>query len=87
MPNDPDVVISKMQIRIGDQTIVGQVKGKEKARETYDDAIAGGHQAALLEVKEDQNFLQMTVGNIEPKQVVEVSVSLIEQAKVFEGAY
>lgn len=29
----------------------------------------------------------MTVGNIEPGQVVEVTLSFIEQAKIFEGAY
>jgi hypothetical protein len=29
----------------------------------------------------------MHVGNIEPKQMVEVEISFIEQAKIFEGAY
>ena len=89
MPNDPDFVIAKMKIKVGDQEITGSVKSKEKARETYEDAISGGHQAGLLEMKDDQEekFLQMRVGNIEPKQVIEVTITLIEQAKIFEGAY
>lgn len=29
----------------------------------------------------------MTLGNIEPRQVIEVQISFIEQAKIFEGAY
>ena len=29
----------------------------------------------------------MTVGNIESKQIVEVCISFIQQAKIFEGAY
>lgn len=36
---------------------------------------------------EEDKILEMNVGNIEPKQVVEVSISFIEQAKIFEGAY
>ena len=43
----------------------------------------------MLEMKEDEEekVLQMRVGNIEPKQVIEVKITLIEQAKIFEGAY
>ncbi len=31
----------------------GQIKEKEKAKDVYDDAIAGGHGAYLLEEKTD----------------------------------
>jgi Vault protein inter-alpha-trypsin domain len=44
MPSNPDLVISKLKIKVGDsQEITAVVKDKEKAREQYDDAIAGGH--------------------------------------------
>ena len=44
MPNNPNVVIGKMKIKVGDrQEINGVVKNKEKAREQYEDAIASGN--------------------------------------------
>ena len=54
----------------------------------YEDAIAKGHTASLLQTKdEDEEILQLTVGNILPKQIVQVKISFIEQASIFEGAY
>jgi hypothetical protein len=42
----------------------------------------------MLETKEDdESVLQMRVGNIEPGQVIKVDITLIEQAKIFEGTY
>jgi len=42
----------------------------------------------MLETKEDdESVLQMRVGNIEPRQVIKVDITLIEQAKIFEGKY
>lgn len=79
-----------MTIKIGgDRLIEGLVKEKERAREIYEDAIAGGYQAGLLEEKEQQEekVLRMKLGNIEPGEVIEVEIGIIEQAKVMEGAY
>lgn len=53
MPSNPDLVIAKMKIKVGDREITGIVKDKDIARVTYDDAIASGHQAGILEMKED----------------------------------
>ncbi|TNV85496.1 hypothetical protein FGO68_gene972 [Halteria grandinella] len=89
MPSNPDLVISQMKIKVGDVEITGVIKNKEKAKEMFEDAVSRGHQAGLLQMKEEEEdkILEMNVGNIEPKQVVEVSISFIEQAKIFEGAY
>lgn len=89
MPSNPDVVISKMKIKVGDRhEIRGIVKDKEKAHEQYEDAIAAGHQAGMLETKkDDESVLQMRVGNIEPGQIIRVDITMIEQAKIFEGAF
>lgn len=88
MPANPDLVISQMKITVGDIEITGLIKAKEKAKEMFEDAVSRGHQAGLLQIKEeDEKVLQMTVGNIEPRQVVVVQITFIEQAKIFEGAY
>jgi hypothetical protein len=87
MPTDPDRVISRMKIRVGDTEITGLIKEKEKAAEMYEDALARGHTAGLLKLKDQEKVLQMTVGNIESKQIVNVEIDFIQQAKIFEGAY
>ena len=43
MPSNPDLVIGKMKIKVGDKEITGQVKEKERAYEIYDDGIASGY--------------------------------------------
>ncbi len=43
MPSNPDLVIGKMKIRIGEQEITSEVKEKEKAKEMYEDAVSRGH--------------------------------------------
>lgn len=47
-PKEKDVVISKMLIHVGDKTIQAKVMGDEDASEKYEDAIAGGHTAAMV---------------------------------------
>ena len=79
MPNNPDIVIGKMKIKVGDrQEIKGVVKDKQKAREQYEDALAAGNQAGLMEIKEtDETILQMKLGSIEKSEVIVVRVTLI----------
>ena len=78
-----------MTIKVDDrQQITGIVKDKEKAYEMYDDSIAAGHQVGMLHQKEDdETILQMRVGNIEPGQVILVRITLLEQAKIFQGTF
>ena len=47
-PKEKDVVISKMLIHVGDKIIQAKVMGDEDASEKYEDAIAGGHTAAMV---------------------------------------
>lgn len=43
MPNNPDLVISKLKVKVGDKEVIAQVQEKERAKQKYDDAIAAGH--------------------------------------------
>ena len=43
MATNFDMVIHKLLVIIGDQRIKGQVTEKERARETYEDAISRGN--------------------------------------------
>ena len=43
MPNNPDLVIAKLRIKVGETEIEAKVQEKQKAKEKYEDAVAGGH--------------------------------------------
>ena len=50
-----------------DRVIEGKIMEKEKAQEKYDDAIAGGNAAVMVQEKEKNNdLLKMTIGGINP---------------------
>jgi hypothetical protein len=66
-PSDPEYVISKMLIKLGDKTIESKVMDQAKAAEKFDDAVSGGNAAAMLTQKKDQkDLLELDVGNILP---------------------
>ena len=43
--------MSKLVAKIGDKEVEAKIKEKEKAKEVYDDAIAGGNTAVYAEKK------------------------------------
>ena len=68
-PQDPEIVVSRMIIEMGDKIVEGRVMKKEKAQEKYEDAIASGNSAVLVEeVEKDQDLCKMTIGGIQPQQ-------------------
>ena len=52
VPTDPESVVSRILIELGDRIVEGWVHEKEKAYEKYDDDLAGGNTAIM--VKEDE---------------------------------
>jgi Ca-activated chloride channel homolog len=51
-PTDPESVVSRVLIELGDRILKGWVHEKEKAYEKYDDDLARGNTAIM--VKEDE---------------------------------
>ena len=47
-PKEKKSLVSKMVVTIADKTIEAKILEKEKAKEKYDDAIAAGNSAALM---------------------------------------
>jgi hypothetical protein len=43
LPNNPDLVIGKLKIKVGETEIEGLVQEKQRAKEKYEDAVAAGH--------------------------------------------
>lgn len=81
----------------GDATLVGfamecegrrieaEVKEREEAFQAYDDAIAKGHGAALLE-QERPNVFTANVGNLLPDEETVVEVTFLQKLTAEEGA-
>lgn len=64
-PTDPDSVVSRLRIELGEKVVEGRVQEKEKAQERYEDAIAAGDAAVMVQEDEkDKDLLKMSIGGI-----------------------
>ncbi|KAF8580008.1 hypothetical protein K439DRAFT_1415709 [Ramaria rubella] len=73
LPPDASVCAFKAVID-GSRTIKGVVKEKSIAKAEYEDAVSRGKTAALLEQANVEIF-QVSLGNIRPKQTIEIHIS------------
>lgn len=78
-PLPEEAAVCGFSIRIGDRLIAGSVEEREKAFETYDEAMAEGDGAFLLD-QERPNVFQVSVGNLLPDQEVQVELRFIQLA-------
>ncbi|KAJ6542707.1 von Willebrand factor type A domain-containing protein [Mycena capillaripes] len=67
------VVCSFVMIKQDGTRVVGRVEEKVEARETYEVAVSEGKQAALME-QETSDVFQLAVGNIQPKEQVQIEL-------------
>ena len=87
-PMVKDTVLGSLVAKIDDKEIVAKVKGKDQARETYEDAIAAGNTAVYAEQKtEDQEIIKIKLGNLLPLKEAKLSLQLIFTVPVESGAY
>lgn len=75
-----------MKMTVGHRIITAKVQTKQQARTTYTNAVNEGRTATLLE-QIKPNIVQMSVGNILPKDSVVVDVQYTEAIKLSEGVY
>jgi hypothetical protein len=67
---------------VGDRTIVGEVKEKEKARAVFQEAVARGETAGLFEQLPDaSDVFTTTVGNVPPGAKVIVKITYLGELK------
>lgn len=82
-PMPEDSTVYSLRIRVGDKVLVGKVEEREAAFEKYDEAMAAGNGAFLLDQEEPNHFL-MSVGNLLPGQEVEVEIGFLVPAAFHE---
>ncbi len=84
LPNDS--AVDEMTMTVGNRRIKGQIKPREEARKTYEDAKAKGHVASLLD-QERPNIFSQAVANIEPGAEVVIEIAYTETLKWKDGVY
>jgi Ca-activated chloride channel family protein len=72
----PDrAAVTRFEMRIGERIIEGVLRERGEARREYDTALAEGHRAALAE-EDRSGVFTISVGNILPGEVAQVSLEL-----------
>ncbi|MCJ1472234.1 hypothetical protein MMC13_000881 [Lambiella insularis] len=76
------VSVVKFTCHIGSRTLYGVVKEKTKARAVYNDAVAKGETAGLLEQYAEASDVFVTkLGNISPGEVIVVDIEYVGELK------
>src|SRR5262245_10255866 len=75
-PLEEGSAVCGFEAKVGDRVIRGRVEEREKAFEIYDDAMAAGNGAFLLD-QERPNVFTASVGNLRPKETVEITITYV----------
>ncbi len=77
-PAPEGAAICGMEVEVGERRIVAVAEEREKAFAEYDDALAAGHGAVLLD-QERPNVFTLSVGNLLPGQTLTTALTWVER--------
>ena len=78
--------VGAMELRVGSRTIVAEVREREEARRTFEQARAEGRKAALV-AEQRPNLFTTAAANIGAGERIEVVLEYVEEADWSEGAF
>ncbi|KAI6660110.1 hypothetical protein LOD99_10583 [Oopsacas minuta] len=84
MPLDSVAVVTGLSAQLDGRVVKGEVKGKEEAKDDYDDAMSSG-QTALYGQQEDKDLFRMLLGNLSAGGRAELKLSLLQEMQREEG--
>jgi len=85
-PLPENSAVDDMRMVIGERVIQAEIKKRQEARDTYEQAKREGHTAALLE-QERPNIFTQSVANIEPGTDIDVVVRYVQDLTYDAGEY
>ncbi len=85
-PGSTKSAVHGMTMRIGDRVIEAEIKEKAEAKQIYEEAKAENKSASLLE-QERPNVFQMSVANILPGDLIEVTLHYTEHLVPTDSIY
>jgi Ca-activated chloride channel family protein len=83
LPLPADAAVSGFRFRLGERVIEGEIDRRQAARERFEEAIASGHSAALLEQERSSLFSQ-EIGNVPPHTELECEIVLDQRLRWLE---
>ncbi|WP_342378520.1 VIT domain-containing protein [Myxococcus stipitatus] len=84
-PLPSDATLSAFTMTCAGRRVEGIVQEREEAFQTYDDALAAGHGAALLD-QERSNVFTAQVGNLLPSEETVIEVEFLQAVTAEEGS-
>lgn len=78
--------VDHLVMEIGERRVVGQIKPREEAKKVYEQAVAAGQHASLVE-SERPNIFTTSVANIGPGEKIVVEIQYQDRVDIDAGTY
>src|SRR5262245_58112687 len=85
-PLPETAAVDHLRMKVGDRTIVGEIKERAEAKKIYEEAKQGGKRASLVE-QERPNIFTTSVANIAPQDRITVEIEYQERVRYDQGAF
>lgn len=85
-PGSDRAAVYALQMTIGDRVVRARIEKKEEARAQYEEALAEGKTASLLE-QLDPSIFRMSLANVQPGDRIEVELKYTELLVPEQGEY
>jgi len=85
-PLPENAAVDRLQLRVGERRIEGEVRERGAARRTYEQARANGQRTALMH-QERPNIFTTRVANIGPRELVAVELEYQQTLRYDDGRY
>ncbi len=85
-PLPENAAVDRLQLRVGERLIEGEIRERGAARRTYERARANGQRSALMD-QERSNIFTTRVANIGPRELVAVELEYQQALRYDNGRY
>ena len=85
-PLPENAAVDRLQLRVGERLVEGEVRERGAARRTYEQARALGQRTALLD-QERPNIFTTRVANIGPRELVSIELEYQQTLRYDNGRY
>jgi len=85
-PLPTGAAVDRMQIKVGDRLLEGEIQEKESARQTYQTARDAGQTATIVE-QQRRNQFETRLANIGPGEVIEITIGYLQNVSYSDFSY
>lgn len=85
-PLPENAAVDHLRMKIGDRVVVGEIKERQAARATYEQAKQSGRRSTLIE-QERENMFTASVANIGPGETIEVEIEYQQTLAYEQGRF